>query len=652
MKKKIRLRPNQSEEVSDIDPNEMLESTTSAEPDRNLQMKKGGVIPLYKMAGGGPLFVNSQSSNIVDITTQNTARRQKQAAQPKENEPDQLTGLNWVRGDIVNAQNRVGGANKVLSEAILKYGGDTRAAIQDPYVKQAMAAATPDALEIKLKNRRRDVYDTYRTYIDQADDAKGSQLDIGEIENQYIKTGKIIPMTVSQTFGAYEDTPMDQLNNDGIGSSWHNMGKVVGTAKDMRAEINELLSPGDNQLRTTTKNGIAQGLVAIASSLGDNVLEQFKQVSSSHSSDEENIRWIASNLAAKSSPALEDSFKQAYLNTHADKDGQPVMYMDKDGMPTDDYKKFKAAFLEREIKGRISNTDSYSEQYSNARNIAWANGHKVDEEGTSPWYKLYDKQDREAVQQAITVPVQQGSDVVKQQITVPSYPLTDTHYKTLNDKVGKKATDAFGGIFRSVNGNYFSLPSTLEAGIVVGFGDSFTKLPKPTYNANGAIDVDKAVVYNPATKTYKYNDASDKLPYLTVQVLMTANDIEALDAKGGGDYLVDGKHPDKLKKVAYGDKASGGESRLFGNTDIRHEQFGTSDIDNATFKEMLKDHPELYSRLSNLGMAKDLHVVTLMTPLSESYAHEDKSKMTTPYVDDQTGMRKGVTQAAQNSRIQ
>ena len=83
MKKKIRLRPNQSEEVSDIDPNEMLESTTSAEPDRNLQMKKGGVIPLYKMAGGGPLFVNSQSSNIEDITTQNTAIRQKQAAQPK-----------------------------------------------------------------------------------------------------------------------------------------------------------------------------------------------------------------------------------------------------------------------------------------------------------------------------------------------------------------------------------------------------------------------------------------------------------------------------------------------------------------------------------------------------------------------------------------
>ena len=76
------------------------------------------------------------------------------------------------------------------------------------------------------------------------------------------------------------------------------------------------------------------------------------------------------------------------------------------------------------------------------------------------------------------------------------------------------------------------------------------------------------------------------------------------------------------------------------------------DLKDATFKEMLKDNPELYSRLSNLGMAKDLHVVTLMTPLSESYAHEDKSKMTTPYVDDQTGMRKGVTQAAQNSRIQ
>lgn len=591
------------------------------------EMKNGG-FPLYNMAGGGPLFMTADlSAQPIDIKVPKQASGGGDSGDGGDG-GGKLT-MNWVSGDLMEAEQKLANFQKVYQDAVLKYGGNTRLALQDPYVKQANMSMTPNPVETALKTRRRENFDLARAYINQENNHRGAQLDIDEMEKFYMQKGYMPYLTAGETHRAYENTPMSQLNNSTIGSTWDKQGKIVATETDYNDAFKASYAPAiESMLKSNLP--LKEQMIQIVSPLGDKVVEMVKAGMKKSSSNEQALDVVFDQLSRHTSPVIENGLKQKYLSEHVDENGNMIPYLDKEGKYTEDYKVWKKNELKDEFNKRLRKEVEINPEYVSTRYADWdAALGKVVEDKTNPFRILFDPLDREAQNLPYTTPSGIAGDktnVYNVSTRIPTYAVTPTHREVMSGLIGEKYSNiGFKNILRGSNGGLFQLPPDLDLGVVVGFGPVFTKFNKADIRDDGTLDQTPEAVYDKKEKKWVANTAAKKTPWIGMTLMVSKDDIKKMGSSG--TFAPDPNDKTKMVYIPYDvDKSNGQASDIFGQLDIRHTGLGSADLTNEELADMkLKTGETLGDKykLSTAMINKDTYLIKVYSQMPETYLHEN-----------------------------
>lgn len=600
-------------------------------------MKMGGsVSPLYHMAGGGPLFINSKTPELLeDDYGRKQAAAEKGSSAAKSSSPKDVA-TNWVTGDYNETEAKLAQAQKSYADAVIRYGGDTKAAMNDPYVKAAMSSAEPNPYTVDKLNRRREMFDRYKESIFQTGNLKGDNLDIDEIEKYHGKTGQVQPITVGQSFRMYEDTPLTKLNENSVGSTWDKAGKVVYGQKDMQDELDRIFAPAEESFMDV-KSDIPKGLEQIVSPLGDKVYEHFKTETTRSRSNEGAIRAAATAITSQlknTSPGFEKYLKEQYLRTHVNDEGNLQYYYDEKGNETDDFKKFKDLYVEREIRNRISKTREKGVSYSGGRYEDWDAGAGTVKGKIGPWEDVIKDKNIGATNMPMNIgtPNPDGTVTYKGGVT-KVYPMTDEHRQDLNPYLGKRVLDfnSTGGVM-GAGGALMKLPSDLQLGAITNIDGTLYKMPKIAYDGKG-----RPIHQDPKN--------SEMGTYIKAMVAFSADDMNKHPELG--DYIpVGGTTKMEFMPYSY-DKAQEkfpdvkSTSWIGSDMAANHQMFGAQDVTNREFFDMAipsgekgpDGKPLTFGSLYEsgaygvpTGLSKDVYLVPMYIPVSDGWALEEKRK--------------------------
>lgn len=343
---KMRIMPKQygsseNEQSPDIEQYPMIDNY-----DRYPEMKKGGVVPLYKMAGGGPLFINS---DVVKLDTSGLKAKEEKGSQSSSG-AEKMPSFNWRLGDDRKAEEKMNAYYSILADKAQNvYGGNIKAAMNDPYVKELERAATPNAAEIATKDRLRVIKDKQDAYINDTNDKKGSSLHLAAMRQNAAETGVFKPMLVQDTFNEFEMTPMEDLGNS-VGKSWVNSNQVIGTGtyldKRLRDRFNEAKGKieqtrglyGDDQLPEFK-------IDALGSLFTDEAVQGVVKTQLKTSSNAKALNTVIQNMVLD--PTEEDEIEQRWIRNKANENaaaGKDVIWediYDDKGQVKQDYKEFR-----------------------------------------------------------------------------------------------------------------------------------------------------------------------------------------------------------------------------------------------------------------------------------------------------------------------
>lgn len=625
------LRKIYHNQEAEADQTDLVNPNTSV-PQYVDKMKKGGYA-LYHMAGGGPLFLTPDTS-LPRGTAAGTTRKSSGDSDSDGSTKAPKLELDWVSGDLMQGERKLAQFNQELNNAIIRYGGDISLAQQDPNVKALNASLTPNPYDVALKKRRKDNFDLQRSYINQENNHRGNQLDIAEIENKYLQTGEIIPITAGMSHKYYENTPIENLvdkdGNSVIGSTWDRQGKIVTTKSDYEAAFKEIYAPAVESLRKSQKP-IGEAIIDVIAPDGSEAYRQLKTGYHQYESNQEGLSYVMNQLAEYAGPVIDDQLKQKYLQTHIDEDGKPIMYMSKDGKYTDDYRKFKAKELTDEFAKRLKLTDNdiWNIHSGEFRGYG-AGGVETEKDKTDPWRILFDPTNKEAIGADITLPIPSAEGNKAGVVKVPAYAMTDTHREDLDKQDGLRFTESmfnFNNVVKSMNGKAFSLPSDLELGVIVGFGTGFVKTNK-AYVDKGKVIAPPEMYVDKNGKT-QITKGTEKTVWAPIKMIVTKSDVEKISSNGGGDYYKDEKNPDKLIFAPYQDP-----SGIFNKANPKLEAIGSIvDITNEQYISTPRGGLNGASIQDNYGTAfgmidEGIYEITVWAQVPETIVHEVEGKDT------------------------
>lgn len=521
--KRLKISPNQGYGVSDADfDNDQYSMIDNY--DRYPEMKNGGSIPLYHMAGGGPLFLTAGVAKM-DTSALKKPDGEATGESSSGTSTEKFGPMNWRLGDRMEAEKRISDYYKTLEEKTqMVYGGNRKAAMKDPYVLEKLYASTPNPAESAVKERLREIKDKQEAYINDKDDKKGPALHLAEMRAMKDKTGTFAPMTVQQTFQNFEMTPYEKLE-DSVGSTWlNNPNQVIGTTKYLEKKMRERFAAVKDNLDETTSGWKEQTpeiyIDAMASMFTDKAAQGIVKQTLTKAGNERALSTMFSNMTLDESE--EDALQQAYVEYKASenrKNNKPVIWediYDDKGEVKAEYTQFRndhlAKYYNQYLKTKFDPDRSFT-------NIDWydteGDGSTKRKEDIGPIENIVYNVGRGAQDYPIDIGITKNPEnplkkkTVKKTFNTIAYsPSAEVQEKLINPVVGKRVSDFnMNGFALTGGGQPIRFDRNLELGVITEV-TGFVRLPKMLISRNGAPsiyinDADQDMAQsNPKMQTY------------------------------------------------------------------------------------------------------------------------------------------------------